>query len=524
MYVVMSDRTIIEDIRKRGESILSYYHIFAYAASSRKEYRQGKYEGYDFALLIFTVISCIEDLHINQKECTKKNIIDVVSLVLVDMGVNDINPEDLVNEVITNCLENNGIIIKKESCIKDLSPSINLIHSKNLNRGGSYTTTYDLSTSTLNMLYSTKEFFDVVSQSNIIIKKQLQKGNIYEAIRESLALRSTIGVELDEVDKMIDNIRNNIYSLDVLKVNNRMQGLLDEIVEHQKETSLIIASIDNNEESVRLLTQKDKVKIKGVLNEVSKMEIKLLTNIQECIRLLDDNILNFDFITNHNTVNIFNDIITPLERDTKGLIKLDQLFAPLFALPSRKIFDLGLVFQPQQVLKPDENDVHYMKEYDSMETDEEAITYTNDTVTDCTSLFYLLLDMLTVKDDLTIREFIDETPFAKEKLSALRLLALYLFTTKSNTEEIQNPKINMIDGDYHTSIRINDTERTSFSVLNEFFLYPKKAHFKGYAIVITPQGQESLEYSNDQILIRIPNMRFRKIKKDELKNMEGGTL
>ena len=71
-YGPMIDRMIKNDLINRSESILSYYHIFSYAATSRKEYRHGKYEGYDFALLIFVVISCIEDLHINQRECTTK--------------------------------------------------------------------------------------------------------------------------------------------------------------------------------------------------------------------------------------------------------------------------------------------------------------------------------------------------------------------------------------------------------------------------------------------------------------------
>ncbi|HEX3076326.1 MAG TPA: hypothetical protein VHQ24_05635 [Lachnospiraceae bacterium] len=497
-YDMSKNEQIIKEIKQRSESLLAYYHIFSYAATTRKEYRQDKYDDYNFLLLIFTVIACMEDLQIEYDAFTKQEVIDMVSGVMKEMGIKDIKPSELVNEIITKCLQNNGYQIKKDTFLENCAPAVTLLKSEQRSIAGNYISRYTLETSTLNILYATKEYYDVMDQSKIIIRKQMQRGNVSEAIREVRALRSVVSSRIANMDRLIASIQNNLQTIDISQVKSQMQESLDGIKTHQKETKLIIASIENDEEEVQVLTLADKLKIKEYLVEVSKLEMELLLTIQNCMSILNESLMNFEFITLDTSLNLYQDVLLPIERDGKGRIPLDTLFAPLFHINRQKMFDAMSPFYPQQVKGVMETEDTIIED---ISIDEEIQASTEDVrvrelIDGCEGLLYCLLEDLTLTDSLTLEKFVDIHAQARESLTVLRLFACYMFSEKCS----------VISGDYQPASK-EMLESNTFHAQEVFAAFEKRAFFSGKEIR-TEALEDMLAFEDGKVRIRIPNLQF----------------
>ena len=340
-----------------------------------KVFAQGQLENLVFSVLVYIMDRTLSE----DEECTAESITDFIRTILPSNY--NINPSAemykiIAEYIVKNILQNDGVplyypVMSYVQC-KSTQLRIKLIDDKVMEVDGKYRISYVLTDQGYDFLFRTKEVEQEINFTieELKLRELIKRKNYKKALQQSNNLIQMVRQKKKDLRQFIDQIRENIYSVDVGKYEELINSTYELLQEEYGVLNDIKIMITLSENRLR-----EELSIKGMLDkdmEKAEREISMISgNITTTLKEQRDLILDRHYLssiyldtikdaflyTMEKRYDFEEEVIKRMEGCPEHVIqRFWQLLNPIFMPEAYRNLNILNLYERQGSLKNDESE------------------------------------------------------------------------------------------------------------------------------------------------------------------------
>ena len=352
------------------------------------------FDNSDFVNLVFSVLLFIMEKSLSEDyNCDSKHIMEFLAVLLPEyysLSLDQNQLMDLTNYIIKNILQNEGVAYHFRSLDyanktkKDINIRLIADHAKETDRGDIII--YSLTNQGYDFLFKTKEVDQMLQLTieELKLKELLKRKNFKKAYDQSVHLIQLVRQKKREIQVLMIKIRENIYNVDIdefEKLIDSTYDLLDEEYDLMNEIMDITVKAEDKIRQDYEISQKLDESLKKSQADIKRINNNIKTTLSEQKDLILSrqslskiyvDIIGDSFIYNlDKRFDIEDVILKQMESHVDMTEKFWQLINPLFMPKVFKNMNIRGIYEPQGMIKLEEEDrVGYIEE-ESLSEDQE---------------------------------------------------------------------------------------------------------------------------------------------------------
>lgn len=409
------------------------------------------FKEHDFLNLVFSVLLYIMEKTLSEdSDCDINHISNFLLSILPEyynIILDENRTEEISDYIIKNVLQNEGLpyyftAVDYEKNIRK-TISIRLIKDKVIDEDNGHRITYALTDQGYDFLFRTKEVDQEIKLTieELKLKELIKRKNFKKAYNQSVEIIHMVRQKKNDIQNLIMQIKENIYTVDVEEYQQLINStynlldeeykLLDEIMDMAlKSEDKIRKDYEESRElddSLRKAQKEIKninINIKVILSE----QRDLILSRQNLSKIYLDTIGNSFEYSLENRFDIEELVLKNMERYIEKIEDFWKLVNPLFLPNIHQNLNIRSIYEPQGMIKLEEEEVdEYIEREDLSEDHEkERVERINETYVEI--LDYTLRMTLNNENKISFKEIIQsikEDSLVFEKFTEDRLI----FTT-----------------------------------------------------------------------------------------------
>lgn len=414
------------------------------------------FKDYDFINLVFSVLLYIMEKTLSEdSDCDREHILKFIDAILPEyygLQLDNVQLAQLTDYVIKNVLQNEGVAyhfntINYTNRTRE-NITIRLIADRVQEVNGSYKITYSLTDQGYDFLFRTKEIDQEIQITieELKLKELIKRKNFKKAHDQSQNLIQMVRQKKKEIQIFMTKVKENIHSVDIEEFEKLMNSTYELLTEEYDLLSEIMDMAGKSEEKIRQeyeLNQKLDESLKKAQAEIKQINknIKatlseqkdLILSRQSLSKLYIETIGDSFLYSLENRFDIDEFIIKRMEQQIDRIEHFWKLVNPLFMPNLNKNLNVRSVFEPQGMIKLEEEEKENVMEQEVLSEDNEQakIERINDTYVEL--LDYLLSFVLQSNNESSLENIIGSLKaspvpfhrFVEDRLLFTTVLKLY---------------------------------------------------------------------------------------------------
>lgn len=348
----------------------------------------------DFINLVFSVLLYIMEKTLSEdSDCDSEHIANFIESILkkyYNINIDKTKITQLTSYIIKNVLQNEGVpyyfqAINYSSNTKR-NITIRLITDRVLEINGSHKINYSLTDQGYDFLFRTKEVDQEIKMTieELKLRELIKRKNFKKAHEQSLELIQMVRQKKKEIQNFIAKIKENIHDAHIDEYEKLINSTYDLLNE---EYDLLIEIMDMSKKSEDKIKQeyelsknldeslkKAQSEIKMINNNIKTVlseQKDLILNRQSLSKVYIDIIGDSFIYSMENRFDIEEVILRQMEQHVEMAERFWMLVNPIFLPNVYKNLNLQSIYEPQGMIKIDEEEkVNYIEE-DNLEEDRE---------------------------------------------------------------------------------------------------------------------------------------------------------
>jgi hypothetical protein len=357
-----------------------------------KLFKEKQFENVVLSVLVFIMDKTLSE----DSECNIKAISGFLFNLLpgfYDIDVSMEKATQIAEYIIKNVLQNEGLpvyfpVMNYETG-KWEEMRIKLIDDKVTETDEGYNITYILTDQGYDFLFRTKEVDGEISFSveEFKLRELIKRKNYKKALQQSINLVQMIRQKKKDLHQFMLKIRENIYEVDISRYEELINSTYDLLNEEYQMLGEIMNMVKLSEqrlhEEYRLSgrlgedikkAQREIAEIKDNLSKTLSEQKDLIISRQSLSRIYVETIKEAFSYTFEKRFDFEEEVLRRLERCTEDSIsRLWQVVNSLFLPNAFRHLNVGLVYEPQGMLKLDDGEKNDTIEQEEMAEDREKL-------------------------------------------------------------------------------------------------------------------------------------------------------
>ena len=354
------------------------------------------FDGNDFINLVFSVLLYIMEKTLSEdSDCDSDHIMEFIESVLPEyynISLDETVLSQLTSYIIKNVLQNEGLPYYFQSINYSSKTrqniTVRLITDRVQEINGTYKINYALTDQGYDFLFRTKEVDQEIKMTieELKLKELIKRKNFKKAYDQSLNLIQMVRQKKKEIQVFMAKVKENIHDVEIdafEKLINSTYDLLNE------EYDLLIEIMDmskNSEDKIRQeyelsnnlddSLKKAQFEIKQINNNIKSVvseQKDLILSRQSLSKVYIDTIGDSFIFSMENRFDIEEIILRKMEQHVEMTDKFWQLINPLFLPNIYKNLNIRSIYEPQGMIKLEEEEKNNYFEDEELVEDNEKI-------------------------------------------------------------------------------------------------------------------------------------------------------
>lgn len=357
-----------------------------------KLFKENQFENVVFSVLVFIMEKTLSE----DSECNIKAISGFLLSILpnyYDIKISTDMATQIAEYIIKNVLQNEGLPVyfpvMKYASEKWEQMRVKLIDDKVAETNDTYSITYVLTDQGYDFLFRTKEVDQEISFSveEFKLRELIKRKNYKKALQQSINLIQMVRQKKKDIQQFMLKVRENIYEVDISKFEDLINSTYDLLSEEYQVLGEIMGMVKLSEqrlhEEYRLSgklgedirkAQKEISQIRGNLSTTLSEQRDLILSRQSLSKIYVETIKEAFSYTLEKRFDFEEEILHKLEKCTDDSIsRLWQMVNSLFLPNVYRHLNVGLLYEPQGMLKLDDREHSNAIEQDEMDEDKEKL-------------------------------------------------------------------------------------------------------------------------------------------------------
>lgn len=357
-----------------------------------KLFKENQFENVVFSVLVFIMEKTLSE----DSECNIKAISGFLLSILpnyYDIKISTDMATQIAEYIIKNVLQNEGLPVyfpvMKYASEKWEQMRVKLIDDKVAEINDTYSITYVLTDQGYDFLFRTKEVDQEISFSveEFKLRELIKRKNYKKALQQSINLIQMVRQKKKDIQQFMLKVRENIYEVDISKFEDLINSTYDLLSEEYQVLGEIMGMVKLSEqrlhEEYRLSgklgedirkAQKEISQIRGNLSTTLSEQRDLILSRQSLSKIYVETIKEAFSYTLEKRFDFEEEILHKLEKCTDDSIsRLWQMVNSLFLPNVYRHLNVGLLYEPQGMLKLDDREHSNAIEQDEMDEDKEKL-------------------------------------------------------------------------------------------------------------------------------------------------------
>lgn len=357
-----------------------------------KLFKENQFENVVFSVLVFIMEKTLSE----DSECNIKAISGFLLSILpnyYDIKISTDMATQIAEYIIKNVLQNEGLPVyfpvMKYASEKWEQMRVKLIDDKVAETNDTYSITYVLTDQGYDFLFRTKEVDQEISFSveEFKLRELIKRKNYKKALQQSINLIQMVRQKKKDIQQFMLKVRENIYEVDISKFEDLINSTYDLLSEEYQVLGEIMEMVKLSEqrlhEEYRLSgklgedirkAQKEISQIRGNLSTTLSEQRDLILSRQSLSKIYVETIKEAFSYTLEKRFDFEEEILHKLEKCTDDSIsRLWQMVNSLFLPNVYRHLNVGLLYEPQGMLKLDDREHSNAIEQDEMDEDKEKL-------------------------------------------------------------------------------------------------------------------------------------------------------
>ena len=357
-----------------------------------KLFKENQFENVVFSVLVFIMEKTLSE----DSECNIKAISGFLLSILpnyYDIKISTDMATQIAEYIIKNVLQNEGLPVyfpvMKYASEKWEQMRVKLIDDKVVETNDTYSITYVLTDQGYDFLFRTKEVDQEISFSveEFKLRELIKRKNYKKALQQSINLIQMVRQKKKDIQQFMLKVRENIYEVDISKFEDLINSTYDLLSEEYQVLGEIMGMVKLSEqrlhEEYRLSgklgedirkAQKEISQIRGNLSTTLSEQRDLILSRQSLSKIYVETIKEAFSYTLEKRFDFEEEILHKLEKCTDDSIsRLWQMVNSLFLPNVYRHLNVGLLYEPQGMLKLDDREHSNAIEQDEMDEDKEKL-------------------------------------------------------------------------------------------------------------------------------------------------------
>lgn len=357
-----------------------------------KLFKENQFENIVFSVLVFIMEKTLSE----DSECNIKAISGFLLSILpnyYDIKISTDMATQIAEYIIKNVLQNEGLPVyfpvMKYASEKWEQMRVKLIDDKVAETNDTYSITYVLTDQGYDFLFRTKEVDQEISFSveEFKLRELIKRKNYKKALQQSINLIQMVRQKKKDIQQFMLKVRENIYEVDISKFEDLINSTYDLLSEEYQVLGEIMGMVKLSEqrlhEEYRLSgklgedirkAQKEISQIRGNLSTTLSEQRDLILSRQSLSKIYVETIKEAFSYTLEKRFDFEEEILHKLEKCTDDSIsRLWQMVNSLFLPNVYRHLNVGLLYEPQGMLKLDDREHSNAIEQDEMDEDKEKL-------------------------------------------------------------------------------------------------------------------------------------------------------
>lgn len=352
------------------------------------------FKDHDFINLVFSVLLYIMEKTLSEdSDCDKDHILKFIEAILPEyykLQLDKAQLAQLTDYVIKNVLQNEGVAyhfntINYSNHTRE-NVTIRLIADRVQEVNGSYKITYSLTDQGYDFLFRTKEIDQEIQITieELKLKELIKRKNFKKAHDQSQNLIQMVRQKKKEIQIFMTKVKENIHNVDIEEFEELMNSTYELLNEEYDLLSEIMDMAGKSEEKIRQeyeLNQKLDDSLKKAQAEIKQINknIKatlseqkdLILSRQSLSKLYIETIGDSFLYSMENRFDIEESILKRMEQQIDRVEHFWKLVNPLFMPNLNKNMNVRSLYEPQGMIKLEEEEKETVVEQEALSEDNE---------------------------------------------------------------------------------------------------------------------------------------------------------
>lgn len=409
----------------------------------------------EFINLVFSVLLYIMEKTLSEdSNCDSEHISDFIESILLKyyhINIDKIKISQLTSYIIKNVLQNEGVpyyfqaIDYSTNSKKNIT--IRLIADRVIEINGNNKINYSLTDQGYDFLFRTKEVDQEIKMTieELKLKELIKRKNFKKAHEQSLELIQMVRQKKKEIQNFLAKIKENIHDAHIEEYEklinstydllNEEYDLLFEIMDMSKKSEVKIKQEYELNKSLDESLKKAQREIKMINNNIKTVlseQKDLILNRQSLSKVYIDIIGDSFIYSMENRFDIEEVILRQMEQHVDMAEKFWMLVNPLFLPNLYKNLNIQSIYEPQGMIKLDEEEKANYIEKEDLEEDLEKEKIQKINYLYVKILNYIIMHSLDNMGVTTLEDIINSlkidnllTEYIEERLLFTTILKLY---------------------------------------------------------------------------------------------------
>jgi hypothetical protein len=414
------------------------------------------FKDHDFINLVFSVLIYIMEKTLSEdSDCDREHILKFIETILpkyYGLRLENVQLEQVNDYVIKNVLQNEGVAYhfntinytdQTRECI-----TIRLIADRVQEVNGSYKITYSLTDQGYDFLFRTKEIDQEIQITieELKLKELIKRKNFKKAYDQSQNLIQMVRQKKKEIQILMTKVKENIHNVDIDEFEKLMNSTYELLNEEYNLLSEIMDMTGKSEDKIRQeyeLNQKLDESLKKAQAEIKQINknIKatlseqkdLILSRQTLSKLYIETIGDSFLYSMENRFDIEESILKQVEQQIDRIEYFWKLVNPLFMPNLNKNLNVRSLYEPQGMIKLEEDEKENVIEQEVLSEDNEQVKIERINEIYVEIIDFLLSCVLQSNNESTLENIIGSLKaspdlfqrFAEDRLLFTTVLKLY---------------------------------------------------------------------------------------------------
>lgn len=410
----------------------------------------------EFINLVFSVLLFIMEKTLSEdSDCDSDHISKFIGHVLAnyyDIELDQDQLQQMTNYILKNVLQNEGVAYhfstmdytsgnRKNIAIRLIADRVHEVNS-------GYKITYSLTDQGYDFLFRTKEIDQEIQITieELKLKELIKRKNFKKAHEQSQNLIQMVRQKKKEIQLFMMKIKENIHIVDIEEFEKLMNSTYDLLNEEYDLLNEIMEMARKSEDKIRQEYELNRKLDESLVKAQSEIK-QINQNIKATLSEQKDLILSRQSLSNvyidtigdsflysmENRFDIEDLILKKMEQHADSVEHFWKLVNPLFLPNLNKNINIGSIYEPQGMIKLEEEDVDTAIENEAYSEDkeQERIEQTNEIYVKI--LDFLFQNALTNNGECSLEDMIESLKeeeglygrFAEDRLLFTTLMKLY---------------------------------------------------------------------------------------------------